>query len=82
MPPALLARYFIELEKRIVDLESAVASGDHAGFKHITHKIAGTGTSYGFPSLTQVAQRAEAAAGSADKAASQSNSLFGKLFKK
>lgn len=59
---SIIPRYF-ELQRReLDDLARAVAAGDTESARLIGHRMKGTGTSYGFPYLTELGAGIELAA--------------------
>lgn len=57
----LLDAYKDDLRALARDLAAARAAGDAAAAKTLCHRVAGTGGSYGYPSLTDAGRAAEAA---------------------
>ena len=54
---------FLERRKReLPSLKGALASGDHEELRHVGHNLKGCGTGFGFPNLTEIGARLEAAA--------------------
>jgi two-component system sensor kinase len=56
----LVRRYLADLPNTMSRLENAREIGDREILRHEIHRLAGTGTSYGFETITLEAQRCEA----------------------
>lgn len=57
----LLAIYHADLEKNLPKLLEAQAAWDTATLQQLSHRLAGTGTSYGYPQITTAARACEVA---------------------
>lgn len=57
----ILPRYLEMRREELVRLEQALDSGDGDGVRMLGHKLKGTGTSYGFPRLTELGAAIEIA---------------------
>lgn len=58
----LMPRYFELQRAALDDLDRAVADGDAAKARLLGHRMKGTGTSYGFPNITELGAAIEHAA--------------------
>jgi PAS domain S-box-containing protein len=58
----LIRTFTYNLGSRMEQLTACVEAGDLAGLARLAHQLKGTGTSYGFPSLTRAARSVEALA--------------------
>jgi HPt (histidine-containing phosphotransfer) domain-containing protein len=58
----LIRTFTYNLGSRMEQLAACVAASDLAGLARLAHQLKGTGTSYGFPSLTRAARSVEALA--------------------
>ena len=58
----LIRTFTYNLGSRMEQVTTAVEAGDLTGLARIAHQLKGTGTSYGFPSLTRAARSVEALA--------------------
>ncbi len=66
----LIRTFTYNLGSRMEQLTACAQAGDLAGLARLAHQLKGTGTSYGFPSLTRAARSVEAlAVDEADSAA-------------
>ena len=65
---ALVPEYLRAREADVETLANAMEAGKFCEVSHIAHRIKGTGSSYGFPRLTELAARLEQAAESRDEA--------------
>lgn len=63
---ALVQRFVGKLEQRIMQFETTHAAGDLDALGRLAHQLKGTGTSYGFPMLTDAARTVEWLALAAD----------------
>ncbi len=63
----LLPDYIKRREADIVEIESALNSGDLKKIEHICHMVRGNATTFGFPGLTDMCREIESAARSLDK---------------
>ncbi len=54
LPDWLIAEYLETLRERIDELADAMKADDLTRIRSVAHKIAGTGTSYGYPLLSQL----------------------------
>jgi HPt (histidine-containing phosphotransfer) domain-containing protein len=55
----LVELYVQELPPRIASLESAINQKDPALVRRLAHQLRGSGSSYGFPLITETAQQLE-----------------------
>lgn len=55
----LLAIYHADLIKNLPRLQEALAAGDLPAMQQLAHRLAGTGTSYGYPQITAAARTCE-----------------------
>jgi len=58
----LRQRYRERAGERLLALDRALAAGDCAAAENIAHKLAGSGASFGFPQVSQLAEPLELAA--------------------
>ena len=58
----LRRRYQKRAGEQILALNGALAAGDCGGAENIAHRLAGSGASFGFPQVSQLAERLELAA--------------------
>ncbi|MDD3312694.1 Hpt domain-containing protein [Pseudodesulfovibrio sp.] len=65
---AIIPRYFELQRQGLADLRAAVERGDAESARLIGHRMKGTGTSYGFPNLTELGAAIEGAALAGDLA--------------
>ncbi|MCO4747816.1 MAG: response regulator [Proteobacteria bacterium] len=66
LPAEMLELFHSELDLRLEGVSTAFENDDLEALGRIAHKIAGTGTSYGFPALTAAARGLQAAAEQGD----------------
>lgn len=59
---ALIPAYLAARRDDCQRLETAIADRDHATIRDLGHRLAGSGASYGFPAISAVGSRLEAAA--------------------
>ena|SRR5581483_4686376 len=57
----LLAQYIENLPRHVANITQAVENADLLELKRLLHQLKGSGASYGFPQITQLARTAEAA---------------------
>jgi PAS domain S-box-containing protein len=71
----LIRTFTYNLGSRMEQLTACVEGGDLAGVARLAHQLKGTGTSYGFPSLTRAARAVEALAVDAADATALADAL-------
>lgn len=74
---ALLSRFRERRRRDVVDLRAALECGDFETIARLGHNMSGNGVSYGFPEISEIGERLEAAAvtGNAIAAREQLTSL-------
>jgi PAS domain S-box-containing protein len=67
----ILDQFVARLAGQVAEMQKALASGQHATLQRLAHRMKGSGGSYGYPQLTDVAAKLESAVRADDLAAAR-----------